>query len=229
MGLKGCGTYEVLASLNICNAIFRPGGLALTDEMLKSASLTVGAKILDLGCGVGTTVNHMQTHYSLYAVGIDASRKIIEKGRGIYANCRLDIGAAEALPYEDDIFDAVITECALSTFENFERVLLEITRVLRPGGKLLLSDLYAKTKAESACTLCNEEMLPSLSDIEHKFEWLGFEILALKDCSNLWRQYIAEFIWQAPTTVCSDFLCSMDTFKPGYFYLIAEKKNGGAI
>ncbi|MBS7528436.1 class I SAM-dependent methyltransferase [Fusibacter paucivorans] len=220
MGYKGCSIYETLATLDICNAIFRPGGLALTDEMLKSASLSKCAAILDLGCGVGTTVNHMISQYGYRAVGIDASEKMIEKGRAKYANCQLDIGSAEALPYGDGQFDAVITECALSTFENFEGVLREIMRILRPGGSILLSDIYAKSEVPSTAL---KNGLPSMSDIEQTVKSHGFTVTAHKDCSHLWRQYIAEFIWQAPAAVYSEFLCSIQTFKPGYFYLIAEK------
>lgn len=125
-----------------CCACERPGGLELTGRMLAAAGLPAGAAVLDVGCGAGASVAHLADEHGLRATGLDASSERVRRARGARPDLEFVTGRAEALPFEDAVFDAVLCECVLSTVDDAGVVVAEMARLLRPGGKLLLSDLY---------------------------------------------------------------------------------------
>jgi ubiquinone/menaquinone biosynthesis C-methylase UbiE len=112
-----------------------PGGLRLTDRAARLAGIFPGARALDLGCGDGATASLLTEKFSAEVTGVDLTAR-----GGDFV--RADIAA---LPFEDDSFDFVFLECVLSVTDDPARVLSEARRVLRGGGKLILSDVYAKT------------------------------------------------------------------------------------
>jgi arsenite methyltransferase len=70
---------------------------------------------------------------------VDAQR--VADAAGLCDRVGFIVGDAEALPFEDGQFDAVLCECSLCTFADKPRALAEIRRVLRPAGRLALSDV----------------------------------------------------------------------------------------
>ncbi len=115
----------------------RPGGLALTRRMLALAPLPVGARVADIGCGGGGTVHLLRRGYSLVATGLDIA--LPKRAPGT-----LEKGDATSLPYAGGSLDALFYECSLSKMEPPETALSEAGRVLKPGGRLYVQDLYAR-------------------------------------------------------------------------------------
>lgn len=79
-------------------------------------------------------------------IGVDISEGMLEIGRKKIAakgisNMRLDAGDSEDLKYEDASFDAVIVAFGVRNFENLEKGLNEINRVLKPGGVAMILEL----------------------------------------------------------------------------------------
>jgi len=111
-----------------------------------------GKKILDVGCGNGNTVLKMakQVGPNGKAVGIDFSAEGIAKAKEKAIKLELDkvtefrVADAEKLPFEDNYFDAVISECVVCLTPNKQRVLTEKTRVLKHGGKIVMHDVISK-------------------------------------------------------------------------------------
>ena len=101
------------------------------------------AHILDFGCGYGRTM--VQLHEAGYTdvAGIDFSSALIERGRKEYPELDLTAYPGGPLPYEDNTFDAAsmlaVFTCLLETKEQAE-TLLELQRVLKPGGLLYVND-----------------------------------------------------------------------------------------
>ena len=120
------------------NSCRRPGGLELTQALLKCVCLAENARILDVGCGEGATVRLLRETYRYDAVGIDLTA---EANRPYLVR-----GDAAHLPWMPESFDAVMLECSLSRMEEPDTVLREIRRVLRPAGAILLSDLYTRAR-----------------------------------------------------------------------------------
>ena len=111
-----------------------PGGSALTERGAEVCGFRPGQKVLDVAAGNGSTMRFLRDKFLLEAEGVDLN----PRGEGVSA------GDAEALPYPDRCFDGLCMECALSEMEHPDAALSECFRVLRPGGKLLFSGLYAK-------------------------------------------------------------------------------------
>lgn len=164
---------------------FRPGGLKLTDELLAQHPLARGAQVLDIGCGSGATVYHMRDQYGYDAKGIDMLLPCAE-------NELLKAGDAHALPYENNSFDAVLYECSFSKFTNPAQALLEAARVLKPGGVLLISDLYAQGE-ETTCAGALGR-LEKKENIAKRFLSHCFSLLYFEDHHNELVEYWGQLL-----------------------------------
>lgn len=124
-----------------------PGGLRLTDRLAQVIRLRRGEHLLDVASGRGISAIHLARSFGCSVVGVDvsadnvvtASRAASDQGLSNYASF-LE-GDAERLPVADRAFDAVVTECAFCTFPDKPLAAAEFARVLRPGGRLGLTDL----------------------------------------------------------------------------------------
>jgi ubiquinone/menaquinone biosynthesis C-methylase UbiE len=113
------------------------GNLQTNLEFLTQADvLRSGDRVLEIGCGIGSVVFKL-SEQGYDVVGTDISGEAISYGLKKYENIRLEVQPAEALPYEDESFDVVLS------FDLFEHIaatdthLSEVRRVLRPGGYYL--------------------------------------------------------------------------------------------
>ena len=128
---------------------FHPGGIELSARLVRSLHLPPGARVLDVACGIGTTTRLMARAFGLAAFGLDVSEANVAKaqvlaGEPLPAPAVFASGSAEALPFPDGSFDAVVCECAVSTFPDQPRVLAEFARVLKPGGVVGISDMLVE-------------------------------------------------------------------------------------
>lgn len=119
-----------------------PGGTRGTRELLRAADLRPGSRLLDAGCGLGASARLAASELGLRVDAVDASAGALASAAGGEAAARIRWQRADVrdLPFEDATFDAVLAECVLSTTDR-RPALAEIHRVLRPGGRLLLSDV----------------------------------------------------------------------------------------
>ena len=161
-------TNEVPPSRNT----LRPGGFALTRHALCLANFPKNAKIIDIGCGYGATVKLMREEFFLDALGIDSSPTILDMALTTDPTLPLTLADGANLPYEHDSLGGAIVECVLSTTMDRQKVLNEINRVLKPGGKLIITDMYLReqgsatiTSPDSAATFTNpDSTLPTCLD-----------------------------------------------------------------
>jgi ubiquinone/menaquinone biosynthesis C-methylase UbiE len=98
-------------------------------------------KILDVGCGTGRLLRTISKIWpNAQLTGIDLSETMINTARELAPNYKFHISPAEKLPLEDQTFDIVLSSLTLHHWNNAEKGVQEIVRVLRPGGAFCLAD-----------------------------------------------------------------------------------------
>jgi len=111
-------------------------------------ALQPGEDVLDVGCGAGmdSLVAAQMVGASGSVTGIDMTPEMVAKARGSIAemglgNVMIVEGSAEHLPFDDASFDVVISNGVIDLIPDKDAVFSEITRVLRPGGRIQLADV----------------------------------------------------------------------------------------
>jgi arsenite methyltransferase len=124
-----------------------PGSLALTRAAVKPLELSKNHHLLDVACGPGTSALMLAQVYKCRVTGVDVDGKAIRAARQQARRYRLHglVNFVEAdaarLPFASSTLDAGLCECAFNLLENRQAALLEMGRVLRPGGYLALTDV----------------------------------------------------------------------------------------
>jgi len=136
--------YESPAMLMMTGVTLRPGGFTLTERALDRCAFKPGDRVLDVGCGMGATVDLLTRRYHLLALGVDYSATLVSQGLAYFPDLPLLIADAERLPFSEGRMDGVFMECVLSTTGARDPVLAEAHRVLKTGGRLVLTDMYLR-------------------------------------------------------------------------------------
>ena len=148
------------------------GGFDLPGQV--AAALPAGARtVVDLGCGTGLVLERLRP-FVRQLIGVDGSARMLELARrrfGDDSGVSLRIGELEHLPLRDGEADFACMNLVLHHLSDPVRALVEIRRVIRPGGMLFLSDFERHSQ---------ERMRSDYGD-----RWLGFERIVVEKFLHL--------------------------------------------
>lgn len=123
------------------------GGLKATDYLLNHADLKENQHVLDVGCGAGLSSAHIAKTYNVKVTGVDHSENALKLAWETHKNepylGKLDFVAADigSLPFPDQTFDVVNCESVLLFVDDKKTALMEMFRVLKPGGFISINEL----------------------------------------------------------------------------------------
>jgi ubiquinone/menaquinone biosynthesis C-methylase UbiE len=138
------------------------------ERIRDAAHFMASPRILDVACGPGIVVEKLAPG-AAEVVGCDITPEMLEKMRqrcakaGL-ANVRAVPGRAEALPFDDGYFDAVVSRSAVHHFTDPPAALREMARVTRSGGRVITVDV---TAAEDAADAALHNALEIIRDPSH--------------------------------------------------------------
>lgn len=118
-------------------ALFRRWGPIMVD----AAGIQPGDQVLDIACGTGILARAAAERVGPQGrvIGLDPNPDMLSVARRKNTNIEWRDGRAEALPFPDDSFDAVVSQFGLMFFDDRPAALREMMRVLRPGGRLAVA------------------------------------------------------------------------------------------
>ena len=148
-----------------------------------------GGNVLDVGCGTGRWLTQLETLHPASLMGIDCSRVMLKHAREkVSSTTKLEHGHSSALPGREASYTLVMASFLLSYVKDLPAFALECSRVLQPGGWVLISDMHPVTAAErgwkrsfriDGTTVDIAAHSRSLPEIIAIFERNGFEVEVL--------------------------------------------------
>lgn len=232
--------HPLMASFE--DGALRPGGLQLTRTAYDKLKISSATRILDAGCGNGTTAQFLQQHYGAHVTTVDLSEQNTKQAH--QKSLRTIQASVDYLPFCDNTFHIVNCDCVLSLCSSIETVIEEFSRVLRPEGKLILSDLYKRSQPSlcissnnanataepnqpsSPAKSCSSNPL-SLPNLFKAFTKAGFTHTSSIDCTKELKELTAKLIFSGITPCCSKNSQDCSTLYDktiGYIQINAEKK-----
>jgi demethylmenaquinone methyltransferase/2-methoxy-6-polyprenyl-1,4-benzoquinol methylase len=132
--------------------------------------------ILDIATGTGDLAINLTKTNAKKIIGLDISEGMLEVGRKKITNKKLDktitmmVGDSENLPFDNDTFDAITVAFGIRNFENLEKGLSEILRVLKPNGifAILETSVPSKTPYKQGYKFYTKYILPSIGKLFSK-------------------------------------------------------------
>ncbi len=195
--------------------VFRPGGLELTKKLIEKSGIERGGKVIDLGCGTGAAAAYLvQAGYA--ATGVDIDGAAVMRAKRARPEASFIEARCEDVPLTSGSFDGVLSECVLSLMEDKAAALREMARLLRPGGRLMMSGLYLRGGEGTLAT--RDELLAMLAQA-------GFEDIEFEDETRSLRQFVGQLIFDGRADVYKEQFCLAglkEGAKPGYFSLTAS-------
>ncbi len=135
--------------------VIHPGGRPSTEQLIRLGAFAPGQKVVDVGCGVGTTAIELAKRYGSKVTAVDISPLMLERATnnvrraGLETEITVESGDILRLRYQEGSFDRVIAE-AVTMFVDRSAAALELVRVCRPGGMVLATEFLWRSQPSKA-------------------------------------------------------------------------------
>jgi arsenite methyltransferase len=165
--LKSCcaAIYQSDFARMLLGDSFHPGGQRLTARLGEQLGLGPAVRVLDVATGKGESAIFLARQFGCEVMGVDFGPQNVRDANSNATATQVAHlvsfveGDAEHLDFPDAGFDAVVCECAFCTFPDKRAAASEFARVLRPGGRVGMSDLTRSG--------------PLLHDLEGLLSWIA--------------------------------------------------------
>ena len=140
---KGKNIFNFQAKVGITKHI---GNISATNELIGKCRIRQDSYVLDVGCGVGQTPVYLAKNVGCRVMGVDILSEMVDKtiqrveGEGLGHLVDARVADMKALPFEDDHFDAVITESVMAFPQDKLKAMAELVRVCKPGGRVGINE-----------------------------------------------------------------------------------------
>lgn len=137
--------YEMVAKVGF-RKHFHLGGFEATRELVELCQIDRNKHVLDIGCGSGRTACYIAKRYGCKVLGVDLLQGMVtrsnERARREDVKDRVEfqVGDAQELPFQNELFDVVIGEFITGLLEDKYRGAKEYLRVVKPGGTIGLNE-----------------------------------------------------------------------------------------
>ncbi len=169
--------YTLLAELG--KKVIRPGGCGASETIFRIANFQPGQKVLDIGCGVGTTAIQIASRFGCDVTAVDVDSRMLASAEenirkaGVSANVILKQGDIQALTFEDDVFDVVTIEAVSMFTRDQQAAIREAVRVCRPGGYVFDHEFVWTRKPSEELLQAFQTNVCSGMSFETEHEWEG--------------------------------------------------------
>jgi SAM-dependent methyltransferase len=157
--------------------VIHPGGRRSTGEMFELAALQPGQRVLDIGCGVGTTAIEVARRFGCQVTAVDIDPVMLDRANvNVRASGVEGIvvvrGDIQVLEFPGDHFDRVLIE-AVTMFVDRRRAAREVVRVCRPGGRVLDHEfIYRRPPTGEVRRIFEGEVCPGIR-FDTAEDWLS--------------------------------------------------------
>ncbi len=119
-----------------------PGGWRATRELAKLCQIDANKRVLVVGCGTGISAAKLAKEFGCKVVGVDISPEMVKAASREIKKPGLEfkVGDAQALPFKDNSFDAVISESVTAFPPDKQKAVGEYARVVKPNGFVGLNE-----------------------------------------------------------------------------------------
>jgi len=164
-------TYEDKALQFLIGPSLHPGGLGLTKRLVDAMGISQADTVLDVACGLGESVKFLAREYGCKSVGVDLSKLLVHPpdSERTDLDAALLAGDGENLPFRDNAFSAAISECSMCLMTDLGVGLREILRILKPHGRIGISDIATRGPLPSEL----EDVLMQLLCISRRISTVG--------------------------------------------------------
>ena len=224
-------------------------------RMSERVGFSPETRVLDVGCGYGALARYLAATYGCRVLATNISDRELEWGRELTATAGLDHLVSfdwadfHELPFDDASFDIYWSQEAFLHAADKHRVLAETFRVLKPGGRLVFSDILVRrdTPEEVRARICERVKSPDMwdaPDYRAALARAGFSIAVEEDWSpnvalsygwvrNELERRRAEFeqrigrdVVDRTTAALAFWVEAADAGRIGWLYVIADKPAG---
>lgn len=130
---------------------------ALEKAMLKWAVVDPEDRVLDANIGAGLMAEYLRRNMQCEICGVSDNMESVREARSRLRNCDIVYAAAGDIPWREEAFDTVLMKYCAEEEKTFLRILTEVSRVLRPGGQLILGSMCYPAAIHAIAGLLSED------------------------------------------------------------------------